>query len=260
MNVDWTKLSRAAFNVRLTSFHRQRQFEDTKGYAMPRVGGRNPIYAAHYKKRYGVSPYAPANFRGSRRMPSRTAVVANQLVRRLMRNTEKKYRFRTVIQNNISTTAAVSHVTQIAAGDLQTERSGNKVILTGLYFHGKLSHDSSSANSTVRLLVVQDKRQVADGIPTAADILEESTEPLSYLRGINKGRFRVIKDIMVTTDEISKKTYMFRWSKRMNTQIKYNGIALTDIERNGIYFLQLSDEAVNFPVLRYTFLYTFTDL
>ena len=90
MNIDWTRVSRSAFDIRLRSAHRERHFEETKGYPMIRAadyltGGHGRRYFKH--RRSARSAWSKA--------PSQTARVALRGVRILMRNTEKKYRFRT---------------------------------------------------------------------------------------------------------------------------------------------------------------------
>lgn len=167
---------------------------------------------------------------------------------------EIKYADVALTASNIPTTGAVVHITAIAQGDTQSTRTGNTVNVTSLSFRGSFAGATDvSIVSYMRILIVVDKQQVADTSPAAGDIIT-SANPVNALPNLeNLERFRILhasgvydlRRMQLDTDLSNAPTQSayFDYSWTGNIKVSYNGTATSDIEKNGIYFVILSDVA-----------------
>lgn len=82
----------------------------------------------------------------------------------------------------LSTTAGITHLTQIAQSDTSFGRTGNQILLSWINFRASLVSHASSTASIARVMIVLDKQQVADTSPVIGDILEVGTSPCRITR------------------------------------------------------------------------------
>lgn len=180
------------------------------------------------------------------------------LVRRLMTNTEKKFAFYPESVQSVDSSGVVKPLHQLAQGDQEFNRSGIKVTAKGVGFHAVIVGHASAASTIFRIMIVVDKRQIMDAAPTISAILQEN-KPLSYIRGTHLDRWRVLYDKMFVLDNIGNRTAIIRFWKKLNLNIHFNGTGSGDIERNGVYYVILSDQPTNTPTYTSTELITWTD-
>lgn len=105
---------------------------------------------------------------------------------------EKKFNDSSCV-TDATTTASITPLNTMAAGDTALLRDGNKILCTSVQIRGTLTLESLAANAIVRYLVVHDKN--SNGVdPTAAQIF--STTPAVYgLKSItNASRFTTLLD------------------------------------------------------------------
>jgi len=168
---------------------------------------------------------------------------------------ELKYVDVSVTPSNIPTTGTVVHVSAIAQGDTQSTRTGNTVNVTSVSVRGSFSGATDvSVVSYMRILLVVDKEQQADTAPTAAAVVLNAN-PVENLPNLdNLERFRVLYathvydmrrmqlDTDATTTAPTQSAFVdFTW--KGNLKVSYNGNASTDMEKNNIYLVFLSDVA-----------------
>lgn len=159
-------------------------------------------------------------------------------------NAEKKFHD-VATALTISTTASASNLNGIAQGDTQSNRDGISILQNNLQVKGTITKHSSSSSSFVRVVVLRDNQQVGDTNVAWTNIFTGETMD-SYLRTTTLGRYQIMMDrvIQLTSDKPS--VYIKKYFK-LDKHARYNGTAATDIQKNGLYLLLLSDESTNLP-------------
>lgn len=150
---------------------------------------------------------------------------------------------------SITNTASISQVSAIASGDGDAARTGNSILAKYLYINYIVNRSASSttAADTFRIVVVQDKEQVADTAPGYSDVYS-STTVISPFNVNNVGRFTVLYDKRHYVSS-NKPQVSDQLSVPLDFHIRYNGTASTDIEKNGIWLMLLSDTTANHPTI-----------
>lgn len=142
----------------------------------------------------------------------------------------------------VANTAIFTQLNNIAQGDGQSARTGNSILMKRLH-RTEFTILTGSANAVVREILFLDKQQIADTTPTVTDILE-SASPYALLNKLTKYRFQILEDNFYTLSTAARPTRTMRSSKYLHKHAKYNGTASTDIEKNGLYKMIISDVAV----------------
>jgi hypothetical protein len=88
-----------------------------------------------------------------------------------------------------STSESVTHLTAIAQGDAQSQRTGNSILVKSVYIRGIWEIHASASSTFLRFLLVKDNQQVSNTSPTADDILQNVQIESPYDRTTNQGRF-----------------------------------------------------------------------
>lgn len=142
---------------------------------------------------------------------------------------------------NITTTPTTTHLSNISQGDSDAGRTGNSVLAKYVAMNGR--YTAVAGNSIVRTVVVRDKQQIGDSYP-AYNTVFESNSVNALLNTDSVGRFTILYDklnIMSDTD-----TYTQCWKAyiKLDDHVRYNGSAVTDIQKNGVYLLQVANVLV----------------
>lgn len=147
----------------------------------------------------------------------------------------------------ISSTGSVANLVGIAQGDGDGMRTGNSMLLRTHLLRIRFTRNAAATTTIIRYLIVQDTQQVSDTSPTVTDILE-SADVDSGLKLGTSGRFKVLvsKTVALYAD---KPIYHYEKYKSLYLHVRYNGSLATDIQKNGIFLLTLSDQAVNTPTM-----------
>lgn len=152
----------------------------------------------------------------------------------------------------VGTTATQLHFTAISQGTTQLQRVGNQCYVTGMAINYYWYKHPSSVVTNIRFVVFMDTQTVSDvtGIPYTECLA--STSILAMInRSTQLGRFKILHDSNAILDashvgEVHKKIYL-----PVNKNVNYNGQANSDIQKNAIYGLVLSDDNTNQPAFNY---------
>lgn len=146
-------------------------------------------------------------------------------------------------------TGTVVHLTNIPVGDSEITRTGNSIYVRSVAINFELKYNTSSASQAVVIWLVCDEQQVADTVPTFADIFT-STDVNALLNISTVGRYSILKKIklIVNVDEPIVLSKMFL---RMRKHVRYNGGNAGDIQKCGLYLVVTSDATAVLPTLRY---------
>ena len=161
-------------------------------------------------------------------------------------NVEKQKVDFTVSNGGVSTTPSVVHLSAIAVGDAEGSRTGNSLLSKYLYIKGSLLMNGSALATKVRLVFIRDKQQVGDTSPGYTDVYE-AANTLAFLNKNTVGRFDVLFDKTYNLDTINNQVVMPDLYLKLNSHIRYNGTASTDIQKGGLYAMIISDQATNTP-------------
>lgn len=143
-------------------------------------------------------------------------------------------------------TGTMTLLNGLAQGDTDTGRTGNSVLMRNVLIRAVFTQNPTAISTQYRVMVVLDTQQISDTTPAVTDILE-SANPLSTLKTGNAGRFKILKSWMFTTDDDKGQTRIINYYKDMRMHTRYNGTADTDIQKNGLYLLTISNQATNVP-------------
>lgn len=173
----------------------------------------------------------------------KTATYVKSLV-----NVEQKL-LDTAVDRSVSNTGHIDHVSAIAQGDGISNREGNSVKATLISMRLSGYIHASATNTQVRYMLVMDNQTVSDSTPAVDDILE-SVNTRSFLDIARLGRFTILVDGHIPLVASAANGAFYREHNiPLNNHIRFNGTASTDIQKNGLYFLTLSDQATNTPVV-----------
>lgn len=198
-------------------------------------------------------PYAPKK--------AKSVVQKVTRLERVVRSLKPELKF--IDLNNDATNVStanglVTHLTALAGGTTQTTRVGNAIRISSIQVNwlpvlSLGSVDVQQANSGVRFFVVQDTQQAVDAAPTAALIFDQPSLPFTNLR-VNTAltRFKILYDskpmifsygLISVGNPSPESNVVFHRNIEIpcNITTRFNGSATSDIEKNGIYLVVLSN-------------------
>jgi len=213
--------------------YNRRTYRRRGNYRRRRMGGTTPWYS----KKYSVGDIASSAWKGVKYL--KTLV-----------NSEKHKNDVGPASINVDTTGTVVHLTAIAQGDGSNQRTGNSILLSGCSVKLQIALHASATVSALRVILFQDKQQVADGTPAISDVLN-SVSTMAHLNANNIGRFNILMDKMVMLGVGSNTTKVIQEYFKIQKHVRYNGTATTDIQKNGLYIMFLSTEPTNVVLVSY---------
>lgn len=149
----------------------------------------------------------------------------------------------------VPNTGLIYPIVSLAIGDGDGARTGRSVFLRTLLSRIRFTKHASASTTVIRLMLIQDNQQISDTTPAIADILQyvDVDSPLNLN---SSGRFKVLKNATIMLDT-NKPMYHTEKYRKLWHHVRYNGDAATDIQKGGLYWLMLSDQVTNTPVVDY---------
>lgn len=137
------------------------------------------------------------------------------------------------------------HLTNIAEGDGDSNRTGRQVAITGIQLKPRFVTLTDS-NASFRLVVLQNLQQVADQSPALSDYLSNDLAVNSFTAWSYSKRYRCLLDKTVVLnvsflnqDQVAERNYFINLKNRP-IKVLFNGATGTDIQKNGIYAFLLA--------------------
>lgn len=158
----------------------------------------------------------------------------------------------------VSNTATITHLSTIAQGDGVTNREGNTVKLLSIQL--RASYVTTDATNIFRVILFRWKDR---STPTAAQVLNSSSNPLSTLNNNTSKMYHILYDKLIATDtynpiRVTKK--FLNYQKRPYT-ISFEGSGASDYSEGNIWMLVLSDSgSIGHPTMDYYMRLRFVDL
>lgn len=147
---------------------------------------------------------------------------------------------------SVSDSGSITHLTPITQGDSTANRQGNSVLGKYLTCRGILTKHASATATQVRCMLFRDNQQVGDTSPGISDILQSTPYINSMLSSTTVGRFTKLYDKLVFLSS-NKPSGQFVINLAVKSHVRFNGSASSDIQKNGLYLVLVSNEATNTP-------------
>lgn len=166
-------------------------------------------------------------------------------------NVEKHYVDVSNGAQNVDTTGFVTLLSAIAQGDDVNNRNGNSILAKTLYWRSIVLRDASNVNpcNFVRIMIIKDLENTGTA-PTIADILASATV-YSPLNVDHTSRYQVLADRVIPLPLNGAEGNQLKLFIPINDHLKFTGSASTDVYKNAIYVMGLSDVGLNPPVMGY---------
>lgn len=178
-------------------------------------------------------------------------------VKRLVNVEKKKHTIQ--YSTTPSTSGSLQAASQIAQGDSEIQRDGNSVKATLFSLNYTLTQHASATATFARVMMIRDNQQIADTTPAVIDVLQSPSDINSFLNPSTVGRFTIFYDQIHALSSNGNHTVSKRVNIPMQSHIRFNGSASTDVQKGGLYILQLSSEATNAPTLNGTLRVAYVD-
>jgi len=243
--------------------NRTNQRYDTSRYARNQVsassngGNRKPPSTRPTKSRFPSSNMPKRPYRSRLGTVAATRGFAPQYGSRGI-PVEKKVIETAVQSTGLVNTGVITLLNGVAQGDDFDSREGRQITVKSVqvrgYFDKLVYTDQAAAHC--RMLIIMDQ-QTNGAAPTMADILQDADEPLSFMNLNNRERFKVLADVHTVlgaqnaTGGFALTTQgdnaWFDIYKRVSFNTTFGGTAATvaSIQKNAIFAVLLSDDAVN---------------
>ncbi len=177
------------------------------------------------------------------------AKKALRKVNKINRNFEPKL-FDVFFASAIDNVGDIIPLHEILQANTVDDRNGNQITANFMEIRWSMTTSTLASSLAVvcRLMLVRDKQQETDADPLVTAILQ-SAEPTAPLNRPLFKRFTVLRETLFTLNNVGDNGRAGVWKVKMNSNIRFNGPAVTDIQKNGLYFLALTDFAANEPTL-----------
>lgn len=153
----------------------------------------------------------------------------------------------------ITSTATLIGLQPIQNGTGPNERigsaiEGDSLRLTYTFYAGTAL--IGSPNSTVRVILFYDNRQIDSTSPSATDVIFPTVPSANY-NYYNLSRWTVLHDSKYAITGYDKSVITKKFNFKLKKIMRYSGLGLSSITQNGLYLMICSDNIVNPPTFDY---------
>lgn len=154
---------------------------------------------------------------------------------------------------------SIHNIHEISVGTSANQRTGFVINAQSVNVKAQFQAHASATNTFVKMLIVQDKQQVADTQPAVSDVIY-SLGANSWLANKNydtTGRFKILASHTFLQDGTNPRYY--EKQLKLGFPIRYNGTGPTDIQKNGLYVIFISNQITFLPTINWSTHMTFYD-
>lgn len=144
------------------------------------------------------------------------------------------------------------HLTAVPIGDTDITRTGNSIFVRSINIRGQLIYNPTSGVTPTgcRIMVFMDTQQVGDTAPFIGSVIDATAGGVNaHMLSTTVGRFKVLYSRILYTDSINRTVIPINVNLPMRHHVRFNGSGANDIQKGGIWFVALSDQATNGPKL-----------
>ena len=206
---------------------------------------------AYTKKNYKKSSYKSKNV-----STASLVTKVNKLVKAYQ--PELKIHDAGIDSQSVTYDGICQNLTAVPTGDGQTMRDGHQVCVKSVSIKGSVIWNANaSAQSYITFYLIQDLQQVTDSAPGYTTVFKSSAGPLSLLNREHLGRFKILAKKRIIQDG-NRQSFIDMYSK-CNINVRFNGTAALDFQKNGLYLCAASDRLLQTPLLTWQSRITYTD-
>lgn len=184
------------------------------------------------------------------RLASTTASVVNKISQLV--NAEKKYVTTNSSSNPSSGSPALINLTQIAQGDTENTRSGNRVLLHDFVLRYYMYANQSGAEVQIMELLIFVDTQNDGSDPTEADIFDDTGNILSFYNPDNTERFITLYHKRIPLSKDGHDIKMLSMYEKLNFHLNFDGVNAADTNTNTMYMMVKTDQAALSPTMYYS--------
>lgn len=166
-------------------------------------------------------------------------------VKGMIPKTESKYKDVSQAATTITTTATVTNLAPMSSNSTATTAVGTQFQVKSWLWRASITPNATAGVNYLRVILVRDKQSNL-AAPAIADVLESSTNYMSPLKDAYSDRFKVLFDKMYTVDTDANGSQVDKIYRKLNFKISFESASNLPYT-NGLYLLQLSDQATNGP-------------
>jgi hypothetical protein len=194
-------------------------------------------------------------------LAKRTASGLNE-IRKLI-NIEEKILETSLSSTTFNQTGAVTPISQIAQGLNFTDRVGDSIRLQRVQVKFRLFKNTGATQSLLRFIIFRDN-DCQGATPAIGDVLQttgSALAPLSMLDFLNRRRFAILRDCLITLNNTGENTYVESFDVPHHGHVLYLGTAADAASqgKGSLFCAYVSDEATNTPSVAFQSRLTFTD-
>lgn len=172
-------------------------------------------------------------------------------------NPELKHNTGSQVSFTITNAGTIGTLVNPILGTNESERIGQDIQLLYMNMKYRILWNTASTASIMSIWIIRDTQQVPDTTPVLSDFLQ-TTAVDGLPNWLNRKRF-VILDKKTYCQDQDKFVVMSEFTQSLNSRCSFNGAAASDIQKNGIYFVAVSNQGINTPTLVITKRTVYTD-
>lgn len=173
-----------------------------------------------------------------------------------MINSEKKYTD-VSLGGAVSSTGSIQLINNIAQGDDVANRDGNSILHKYIKAEFSTGQNSAATDTFIRIVVFVDTANQGS-TPAITDVLTAAT-PDSLKNVDNQKRFVILRDKRYALSINGTRATMSKMYIPTNFHCRYSSTTGTSVLQNSLYYLSISSEATNTPIVVANFRNAFYD-
>lgn len=203
---------------------------------------------------YSKKGYRKRTYKGRKR-GNTLAKKAYNLAKKAYKAPELKYDTNTITPTSVSGTGSITGLDTISAGTGQGGRIGDTIIPKSVHYRMTLKLHASATDTLIRMIIF---RWIAETPSAPSDILQTVTVT-SFKSADLRYQSQILRDQTFRLSTAEKPELFIRGKVRLGSKRIAYPTASNVANRNGIYVLFVSDEAVNTPTITFEQRLYYTD-
>lgn len=179
-------------------------------------------------------------------LPSYVARSALSKVQKLMRSREVKIHDQGWQSTEIDNGGEIFALADVTQGDTGLLRDGRSMSVFNINLRWKMIFAAADDVTCFRIIVFRDTKQIAGVQPIVLNVLAQA-KVVSQLKDIYRTRWDIMYDYTGTVGLSKGRMVVGQFNKRVAIKMEYSGSAASNVTKNGIYLLVISDETTDKP-------------
>lgn len=153
-----------------------------------------------------------------------------------------------IASTNITSAGVIVQLTAVGLGNDYNQRIGNSMRVLSINLKGNWSVSGITSAKYYRVAVIMDTQQVSDTAPAISDIFSNAAPQTLFQNVDQRRRFKLLWTSKVYDGTLINsygRSLLYDKYLKINKTVEFNDGAGTDIQKNGIYVVYLTDDTAN---------------